>query len=793
MKKFVLTFLFLFPALVAYAGSVYENSTIDFQRGTARPAPFGKVIFSDSFEKKGVWEPQAANYEKLLKFSFDKKYKGRSCFYIAGEGLPKKDTAWSLKSTRQSLPENRPEECSQFALRFLFSTDQTINGLQETSSLWRSAVLWFDAADLPCGEQQFSFIGAAADFSESVIYGAVPKEAKSFVLQFGFDRPNLDQNKFFALHSVELSLVNSKKPFTQEGWFVSGIFPGGPISWQADIPKGTAIRFQIATAEMTKEKIPDKWSAFHGPDGSDKSFYEKPFDSSNDFVRYKVFLQPKEALVPILKSVTVGQKTDSNWTLRHDGFPPRVKVISQTPTQDRRAKIILSITDDAPILWRDLEISIDGKVATDQFQTDFAKGECVFQPKEDWTDGLHLIDVKIADLYGNSVLAKRCFYLGETPKTASITMREDGCILIGGTPFFPIGVYGVMKREFNNFNLDKAFADLKKAGFNFAHSYNIPRTDEFLAAAQKYGFKLWTVARAPDERFIKIERNHPAILAWYLGDDTSANTTPSELLDRHELVKAVDPTRLTTQADPVDSRGAISNYHDYVHGTDTFLPEIYPVHTKKENSARDCVPITIMDMKRCQSDIAAAQDGPKSIWPIIQYFQGWGWERFPTMRELRAMSFASIIHGANGITWYTYGGQVDPKRKKFNYGVTTSPERWNNISTVACQIRDLSPVLLQRTPKEQPTVKILSGPQKDSLKNDSISCLMKKEGKQVWLLTVNSSLAPIRAEFDLAKFGPFSAETEAKVLYENRGVSVIGGKLTDHFEGLDVHIYKIGP
>ncbi len=781
---------------VIQAGTVYENSRIDLRNGTARPAVFGEIVFSDQFTQKNVWNTKVHNYENLLKYSFDKKYKGSSCFYISGQGLPKKDTAWCLYSNK--IPFTRKH--SEFTLCFTFSTDQTINGQLETSSLWRSAVLWFDAAGSPCGEQQFSFIGAASDFSESAVYGNVPEQAKSFVLQFGFDRPNLDEGKFFALHSVLLSMNDSatqsknnsfekadslQKKNDQsktEGCFVSEIFPGGPVSWKADIPAGTSVRFQISSAPSVND-IPGKWSEFTGPDGTKNSYYEKPFTVTERFVRYKVFLKPNGMNAPTLYSVQIGSKTDSQWTLRRDAFPPRVKVVSQTPTKNKRNELVLSIVDDAPILWSTLKITLDGKNATDRFHR---KNNLLhFIPESDWNDGLHKIDVEISDYYNNSVQAKKCFFIGTTPTTSKVTMREDGAVLIDGKPFFPIGIYGVMKREFNNFNIDKAFADLKDAGFNFAHSYIMPREDEFLDTAQKYGFKLWTVARFPDERFINTERNHPAILAWYLGDDTSANTTPSELFDRNDAVKALDPTRLTTQADPISSQSQISNYQDYVRGTDTFLPEIYPVHTKKKNSARDCVPITILDMKRCQIDIKKANDGPKSIWPIIQYFQGWGWERFPTMQELRAMSFASIIHGANGITWYTYGGTVEPEKKKFNYGVTTTPERWNNISTVARQIRDLSPVLLERTPVKQPSFKILSGPALDSLKNDSISLLLKTKDGSSWLLTVNSSIQDVQAEFDLP------GSTQADVLYENRSLPIVNGKLTDKFKGLDVHLYKI--
>ena len=82
-------------------------------------------------------------------------------------------------------------------------------------------------------------------------------------------------------------------------------------------------------------------------------------------------------------------------------------------------------------------------------------------------------------------------------------------------------------------------------------------------------------------------------------------------------------------------------------------------------------------MKTIYDDLSRNGSPVKTIWAIIQHFDGWGWKRFPTFDELRAMSYLSIIHGAHGITWYTYGGYNK------NHGVTSTPEHWKEITTVA--------------------------------------------------------------------------------------------------------------
>ncbi|MBQ7651768.1 MAG: hypothetical protein IJS15_12465, partial [Victivallales bacterium] len=178
--------------------------------------------------------------------------------------------------------------------------------------------------------------------------------------------------------------------------------------------------------------------------------------------------------------------------------------------------------------------------------------------------------------------------------------------------------------------------------------------------------------------------------------------------------------------------------------------------------------------------IAEKAKGPKTIWPIIQYFDGWGgWPRFPTNEELRAMSYAALIHGANGITWYTYGGFKD------NHGVTSAPDRWNNICRLATEINFLQKALVSMDDFTLST-KITSGPTRDAHGHDSITFLAKKDGSKRYLFCVNSTLNEITVEFKIDE----SAD-EAKVLFEDRTIPVRKRAFTDTFTPYAVHIYEL--
>ena len=381
------------------------------------------------------------------------------------------------------------------------------------------------------------------------------------------------------------------------------------------------------------------------------------------------------------------------------------------------------------------------------------------------------------------------FPVGRDPGV-KVSLRDDGVTLVDGKPFFPIGIYAVCKREFNGMDFDKAFRDLGAAGFNFAQTYGDAYQPDFLAAAHKYGFKLWVKARIPDEKFLTVGRFNPDIIAWYLGDDTADHETPVEVRAYNRACKIADPYRLTCQADPIRSFGPHSRYADYVTATDAYIPEIYSMERKPDgfDGAITCVAEAIRDVECFKRD--AAQYGlgkPKACWPVLQAFRGWSkkWYRYPTRDEIFAMAFASVIHGAHGLVWYTYGGFYSSKRQDFDEGITSTPERWWNMSELAGWLKELSPALVARTGKQPPSAEILEGPQKDPLgEGPSVTGLLKRDGGKAYFLTVNASMKPVKARFALS--GVASA---GKVMREGRDIRLVKDALTDEFAPFAVHVY----
>ena len=468
-----------------------------------------------------------------------------------------------------------------------------------------------------------------------------------------------------------------------------------------------------------------------------------------------------------------------------DVVAPRVKLLGTWPTEDINASLRISITDRSAIQWDKVTVVLDGRDATGSF---VHKGdELVYgNPSPGWFNGLHRVDVVVSDEFGNENKAHKVFLVGRKPTTPRVELRSDGVTLVGGKPFFPIGIYNVMRCTANLWDYDRAISDLVAAGFNLGHSYVEPSSPALLAAAEKYGFRFWFNATGVGKEFVDKIRHNPQMLAWYIGDDTATAVSPQLLHDRDDNVYAVDSTRPSCQADYVESQRPVDRYGRFASASDILLAEIYPVHGDANDT--NCVAEAIRDMKRIRHDNEMFGQGRvHAVWPIIQNFKGWKlWNAYPTPEQVYAMSFASIIYGAKGITWYTYnpGRKPDPLKGRFDAGIVNDPVAWTCATNLSRRIASLSPVLLEQGDFHPPTPEVLSGPKLDGYGNTSISTLVKKHAGFTYIFTVNSTDCRILARLVVAS-------GTAEVLWENRSAVFTNGSLVEEFKPYAVHIYKL--
>lgn len=703
----------------------------------------GETVWTDDFSNRdGTWTVHF-NYGGHLAFAFDADGHGRKGLVVRGFRTNKVDSAWSVRSKRRPLAKPG----TGFVLLVDIASDRTLAPGANNES-HGNMIHWYDAAGARLAAEPFNLTRLPGGWGEARHAGRIPAGAAFYMLQLGFDGPNLFDGATAAYRNLRFSVTDETKRYVRAGRFTSGFVKAGALSWRAVTPEGTSVSV-TASAEGC-------------PAG---------------YVRYAAALASDGTATPRLTAVRVGAAEHDCWTREIDLDPPCVLRTSPSPTQDPTRRLTFSVADASGVDWSTLDVRLDGKPATDLF---VRAGDGLVQkvPVAAWSDGLHACDITLADFRGNKATARTRFFVGDPARTPKVTLRDDGVTLVDGTPFFPIGMYGVMRREFNGNDFARAFDGLAAGGFNTSHSYSETFDADYLKQAAAHGFRIIQFGRLPDHRMMTKSRFDPTVLAWYLGDDTSVCSKPWELRDYDAGMRAVDPNRLTCQAD------LVWKYGRYAAWTDVFLPELYPLRKDSPGERRKCAAEVVDHMRRIAADNARYGGGRvHAVWPIIQYFKGWGWDCFPEKDELYAMTFAALCNGGKGVSWYAYCGVVDPAKKKFNYGVTSSPERWKTICGLATFIAGLSPVLLERdVPMMKPAY--LKGPGRDPLGNEPVSTMMKRHGGHLYLFAVNTADAPVTVRY------PVTAET-VSVYGGGKNLSVASDGFTDELPPLGVRIYRL--
>ena len=758
-------------------------------------APAGTIVLADDFHAPSkVWE-KIELYENRVTINYTAH--GAEIVNAVGKTC---NTAWGLSSVPLDVPEGTQIYKLVLAVRSALDM-KTVSG----GKAYNNSIVWFDENGEPIGEgAKFRYVAGIEFGNATTIVGAVPKKAKKAVLRLGADVPDIHVGTPVILERVSLAFqTDENKGFVKEGTFIAGPIPSGNIAmtWDIAAEEGTDVDIQVAAPAIDGKLL------FIGPDGTPNTAFsgkEKTTKLPKAVLQttslyVKAVLKGNGRETPTVKAWSVGKcklEPFSASCYVKDVTTARVSIVDGARSETLETPVCVSVTDDWLVNWSAMKVALDGTDISKEIKRDGDVFTYLPQGGK-FMAGTHELVVGIVDAVGRTSFFRFAVFRGTeaVPVENRVTLRDDGMTLVGGKPFFPIGIYAVCKREFNDFSYDKAFAKLKENGFNLAQTYSDTLGDEgreFFDMADKYGFKLFV--RTDGLENVGKRLQYKTVLAWYIGDDTATHQTPMDLLTNHQNIKVIDPWRLTCQADSIGSFQN-SRFRPFIHGADVFMPEIYPVQADDEKTKSTCVPQVIVDMKTFWNDLREtnkqrARIGKppvvKGCWPIIQHFKGYVfWKRFPTERELRAMSYVALACGAHGITWYTYSGFVRPEENMFNYGITSSPEVWAQITKITRELSQLQDILAERI-VPAPTFKLMEGPAKDALNNDSLTFCAKMHDGKMYLLAVNSTLSTLKGVFELA--------VPAKVCewFSGANIAPIGSKSFNvEFESYDVKLFVI--
>lgn len=258
------------------------------------------------------------------------------------------------------------------------------------------------------------------------------------------------------------------------------------------------------------------------------------------------------------------------------------------------------------------------------------------------------------------------------PKSANqVVIDDDLTLLVGGEPFFPIGIYHLGKEDL------PAVAAL---GFNSIQGWEwgFPYARELLDTAQandvKVILEMGNIRRRHHEipQLIKEFKDHPALLAWYVFDE------PQE------------PDFLFCEQVRDQFRSGDPNHPSFML---SFLPQLF--HQQQilgDIFAVDPYPLpnpVLTQVPKWTERAQSATKGDRPLWLVNQSF---GTE---TPEQLRAMAFLSLVKGARGILWYPWDDGAEQKK-----GLKYHPHLHAPMKALIAEIKGLSPLLLGKHRKE---------------------------------------------------------------------------------------------
>jgi hypothetical protein len=255
-------------------------------------------------------------------------------------------------------------------------------------------------------------------------------------------------------------------------------------------------------------------------------------------------------------------------------------------------------------------------------------------------------------------------------------------------------------------------------------------------------------------REIKTFMDHPALLAWYISDEPTGNKiSPETLEDIYKVVKETDPWHPVS----IVFMAPFLSSKKFKDAVDIVMADPYPIPDLPASMVGEVA-----------GNLKKTFHGEKPVWIVPQAFGGgeW-WGREPSIQEIRSMTYQSVINGATGIQYFVRHGL-----NSFPKSVST----WSECGRMALEIAEITPWLLS---DEE------ANPAESFSKN--ITVTSKLHNGQLIILAVNKINEPQSAEIRIDGIG----NTRAKVIFENRSVSINYGIISDIFPAFGSQVYLL--
>ena len=376
--------------------------------------------------------------------------------------------------------------------------------------------------------------------------------------------------------------------------------------------------------------------------------------------------------------------------------------------------------------------------------------------------------------------------------------------------FFPIGLYHALNGP--HFGRHYDFSLLRDARFNLIHYWEGQKLADVIEPARAAGLQVMV----PEPTMDEVRRYHddPAIWGWYLDEEPSGRYKPdthtaklATFGQRRAAIHAMDPQRPVFSLDkPAMDDGRRVNWLRWINASDIVAYFNYPVLTAEPLRTLD----TVRGIPRSLALAVKASAERKPVLLVVQNFTstvGWAW---PSPRDLRAMTYAALIHGATGIMYFAYDSFVTRDGEVIgmapeplaDYGPTpdfdnngkppmlateqdlaASRSLWHATLALNNELHALAPALLSPTAAADYEVMV----EGKAVSAAPVRTILKEQDGLWTLIAVNLDDAALRARITF----PVALQRVDRVFDKDAPPVVRGGAIEDDFGPFAVRIYTI--
>ena len=260
------------------------------------------------------------------------------------------------------------------------------------------------------------------------------------------------------------------------------------------------------------------------------------------------------------------------------------------------------------------------------------------------------------------------------PPIETVDYDQRGAFRVNGKPFFPIVIYDAPLD-------DQALRELRDFGFNVLACD--AKSCASLPAKGFYGAvhvnkKLDNLTGV----FLGVGMDSPALnfKKDLLKQMAAANAKTSAAVPGRPIMNAIGYWENEPAGVVMGKLPSKAVYEDLVTAIDVSAPYLYPVPYQPISSVGDAV-----------ARARTASGGKKPVLPVLQLFVWDVKDRYPTPAELRCMAFLSLVEGAHGIGYYSYGSITGRPKTTI---AAVQPELWKSVKKLNHDIADIGPRLL---------------------------------------------------------------------------------------------------